>query len=68
MVPPTWGWDHQKLAPRAQVGPENYKETGGADLEDMTVPQPNQQEEMQENPDLDNFQRLILMTETINKL
>ena len=50
------------------MDPENYREARGADPEDTTIPQPDQQEEMQENPELDNFQRLVLMTETVNKL
>ena len=68
MVPPTWGCNCQMLVPRAQVGPENNGEAGAGDLEDVTMPYPNQQDAAEENSDLDNFQRLILMTETVNKL
>ena len=68
MVPPTWGHDCLKPVPRAHVDPENNGKAGGEDPEDATMPQPDQQEAVQENPDLDNFQRLILMTETVNKL
>ena len=32
------------------------------------MPPPNQQDVAEENPDLDNFQRLVLMMEMVNKL
>ena len=68
MVPPPWGCNHLKPVPRAHVDPKNNGKGGGVDPEDATMPQSNQQEAVQENPDLDNFQRPILMTETVNKL
>ena len=68
MAPPTQGRDCQKMVPRAQAGSENNWEAGGGGLEDATMPPPNQQDAAGENPDLDNFQRLVLMMETVNKL
>ena len=68
MAPPTRGRNCQKIVPGAQAGSENNGEAGGGGSEDPTVPPPNQQDAAEENPDLDNFQRLILMMETVNML
>ena len=68
MVPPPRGCDRQMLVPRAPADPKNNSEPGEEVMDDVAMPAADLQEVAQESLNLDNFQRLVLMTETVNKL
>ena len=60
--------DHQRPVSRAPADPKNNGEPRGEVTYDVAMPAADLWEAAQESLNLNNFQRLVLMTETVNKL